>query len=222
MASTLSASYEGSNRFIHADGDFGLLQNWAKLDNASAFESDPFFDEIMHALNFALPVSDSFIDVFRGRDMRGCTPTSAEMGPPPVKSAIAGRYNTAGNPVLYCSSSEDGVKRELNEPNVELWCQKFRIDVAVCRIADFRVSAYPEKHIFNNLFWFAELAGAEGYPSQVLSRFVANLVSQKFDGMLVPGIQGDVTVQYQNLILFNPLRHWQQYLLPIPPYRLLD
>ena len=223
MRATLSATFAGTGRLIHADENFGRLQTWAECPGPEALGSATFFAEVQQSIEQARPVADPVVRVLRGRlpPLSSTTPTSDEMGPPPLPAAAtAGRYNAGGQAVLYCATSEEGVRRELRDRGNELWGQQFAIPTSHVRIADFRVSAHPERHLLNNLFWFTELAGADGYPAQVFSQYVAGMVATRFQAMLVPGVRGSVGERYENLIVFEPVTRWRDWLEPTKPYRL--
>ena len=134
------------------------------------------------------------------------------MGPPPNGCAASGRYNGPGESALYLSSIPDGVRRELPFSEGQLWIQSFIVQTDNLRVADFSAPDISSRHLLNCVLWFAELAGAQGHPSIIFSQFIASIVSKTFDAMVVPGVRGDESIQYSNVVIFKPIGVWQQWL----------
>jgi hypothetical protein len=90
----------------------------------------------------------------------------------------------------------DGVVRELESRNGEIWCHQFRLPSANLKIADLQPdTSFP---FINQAFEFAEQGSGDEF-----SRTVAVLVSKDFAGMLVPGIRGEKDKKYNNIVLFQ-------------------
>jgi len=91
--------------------------------------------------------------------------------------------------------------------------------------------------LLNHVFWWTETASPDCGAQFVFSQFVAGRVASavaaghandgcnalsrcsippvacgRFDGMLVPGVRGDQSTRYDNVVLFRPHDRWQDWL----------
>ncbi len=206
---TIGASYVGTGRSITADADYTLARNWA--ESASPREHDAVA-KFAAAISTARTVEGGSLLCFRGqrRFAADYAPTALEMGPPPVGRAPANRYNEAGHSVLYLCQSEAGLIAEPINGDGSLWIQRFSLPLDRLLVADF--SSLDQDDFLSKVFWFAELAGNAdvGFTFR-FSQLVASIVSQRFDGMLVPGVRGQKDCHYSNVVLFRPVK-WKSWL----------
>ena len=142
---------------------------------------------------------------YRGRVSPAIPSDSNEYGPPKPERTGQGRYNETGQPVLYLAASEEGVLRELASRTGEMWCHQFDVPTADLRIADLQPNmALP---VINHAFDFAE-QGDGDYFSRILAHLIAEA---EFDGMLVPGVRGELGNAYNNVVLFR-YESWNAWL----------
>ena len=215
LCATISARFAGTGRTVTADKLFGSVDAWSRLPDPRIGET---CGQVRKALRSSDVVADPSIVGFRGRSFPGAggAPTADCFGPPPASLARANRYNADGSPALYLCTVGAAVGRELSElPSV--WVQRFSVIVGSLRIADLRSPESLENQLLTAVMWFAELAGAEGHPSQVFSRFVASMVAEQYDGMLVSGVRGDASLLYSNLVIFRPGDEWRKWRSPDQP-----
>jgi hypothetical protein len=206
---TLSAQYGRTGRTITADADYTVARSWAELPD-ERYDTHAAARRFREALPRVPVVAGERVYV-RGRRPRNGAPTALQMGPAP--HAQEGRYNAAGDSVLYLSESEAGVVAEL-PGDKPLWLQWFVLP-AEFRIADF--SALNAGDFFGQVFWHAELAGNSDVRfTQAFSRFVAGLVSLSFDGMKVPGVRGGADHRYCNVVVFRAAPRWSDWLDAAP------
>ena len=64
--------------------------------------------------------------------------------------------------------------------------------------------------LLNHAFWWAEIANKEDGTKFLFSQFVAGGVANLFDGMIVPGVRGDDSTRYDNIVIFRPDR-WRDW-----------
>lgn len=215
LCSTISAGFAGTGRTVRADAIFGEVDAWSRLTDPRSSELFARFHEVLRSCEV---VSKPSIVGFRGRSLPlvGGTPSGDCFGPPPAASAPQNRYNEAGKPALYLCTDIAAVGRELPDlPNV--WIQRFDVPIGALRIADLRSPEAKAGQLLAAVMWFAELAGAQGHPSQDFSRFVASMLGEHFDGMLVSGVRGDASLLYANLVLLSPGNEWRKWLSPESP-----
>jgi hypothetical protein len=137
-------------------------------------------------------------------------PPLDRLGPPPAEYVVeGGRYNRQQVSVLYMCDSEESVRRELAEREGEIWMLRFVVPTTGLRLADF--THFNPDHFLTAVFWHAERAETELYPTFVFSQTVAELVERRFDGMIVPGVHGDNNFSYHNIVLFRPHPHWRDW-----------
>jgi hypothetical protein len=197
----------------HIDGSdecWSQVQAWAQLENHARIVS--------HGLNHALAVALASAQLFRGVELtcfrglafpEGCVPGPNKMGPPPEGSTVAtGRYNHDAQPVLYLSHSVQGVAREV-EPGPNIWVQSYTLKLDGLRVADFRP---PVETLLNHVFWWTETASEDRGTGFRFSQFVAGRVAESFDGMIVPGVRGDESTRYDNIVVFRPDDRWRGWL----------
>src|SRR5207249_3356597 len=139
--------------------------------------------------------------VFRARQHDSSIRGWEQMGPPPAGRSPAGRYNRAGTSVLYLSTSEEGVRREI--PASRLCIQKYSIDTTRLRLAD--LASEEASNLLHAAFDLAEKACVSGWsaPSDyTFPQFLAQSIGLfGFDGFRIPGVRGESHVRYQNIVL---------------------
>lgn len=213
---TLSARFGGTGRTVKADEIFGQIDSWSRMPEPRSSE---LVRRVYDALRECPIVSLDTIVGYRGRRLSEAAPLRDDFGPPPRSVAPANRYNPSGSPALYLCTTREAVGRELSA-SADVWVQRFDIPLAGLRVADLRSPEARSDQLLAVLMWFAELAGAEGHPSQEFSRLVASLVAEIFDGMLVSGVRGDDGLLYSNLVMFEPGDTWRTWLSSDLPCRL--
>lgn len=215
LHATISGKFAGTGRTVRADAVFAEVDAWSRL-------ADPQASDICGRVRVALQacriLSGSPLTGFRGRcpPFARNVPASEEMGPPPGHVAPASRYNEAGKPALYLCATRAAVALELGASE-DVWVQEFRIPVAELRIADLGSPESDLDQLLAAVMWIAELAGADGHPSQKFSRLIASMVAEHFDGMLVPGVRGNESTLYRNLVILCPGEAWRNWLLQDAP-----
>jgi hypothetical protein len=135
------------------------------------------------------------------------------MGPPSPSRPNENRYGLAGKSVLYLCTSEEGVRREVNmSGGKSLYLQRFIIPGTV-NLGDFR--DLDEVDFLNDAFMFAEMANRDpvSHATMLFTQVLASLVSERFDGMIVPGVMGDVSTRYCNIVIFESAA-WRMWLDP--------
>jgi hypothetical protein len=148
---------------------------------------------------------------FRGRVFETQIASWEDMGPPPCARVAKGqRYNSAGKIALYLSTTERGVRCELEHRR--LCIQEYIVDVDSHRIADFARDGVPK--ILNNAFEVAECAkvdGRGGLSSYRFPQFLAALAARAgFQGILVRGVRDEART-YNNLVMFDPSKTWKSW-----------
>jgi hypothetical protein len=215
LRSTISARFAGTGRTVSADVIFGEVDAWSRLSDPRSSE---LFGRVQEALRVCPILSEPSLVAFRGRSLpfAAGVPSGGCLGPPPASAAPSNRYNAAGKPALYLCTVRAAVDRELpGLPSV--WVQRFVVPVGNLRVADLRSPEANGEQLLAAVMWFCELAGAEGHPSQVFSSFVASVVAEEFDGMLISGVRGDAALVYSNLVMLSPSEEWRNWLSPEPP-----
>jgi RES domain len=209
----LGALFTPTNRLNSGTKTDGEVDAWSKSDD---LRSNDLVNRVQQALRQCPALVGSDLQCFRGRTFESDIPSSKDMGPPPKHFATENRYNGDGQPVLYLCTVRAAVEMELHNAT-NIWIQEFQVPVQSMRIADLRQKEDCADDLLNLMMWHAELAGTVGYATRQFSQFVAHLVSSHFDGMLVPGVQGNSSLRYQNLVIFRPLAAWQEWLAPDAP-----
>jgi hypothetical protein len=134
------------------------------------------------------------------------------MGPPPPNAAPAGRYNEAGRPALYLTDRPEAAALEARGDG-HLFVQLFIVPAKELQILD----AVPVERpgFVDSVFDAAEECGLDGRsgPSDLsFPRLVARLARQAgYDGMRVPGVRGSIELRYTNLVVFDPMPHWERW-----------
>ncbi len=162
---TISVRNVGTDRVISANKEFERVKTWADLPDESSLKDAVLYEEVLSEIKKTSRVSKKEpLQFFRGRipPFNAITPTCDDMGPLISSKASAGRYNNKGDVVLYCSTTTHGVEQELNGRVGEIWIQRFCVSSNDFIIADFSQCTQQNNNILNNLFWFTELAGADG------------------------------------------------------------
>jgi hypothetical protein len=217
ITAQVGARSASTGRSITATDAYGEISTWA---NSFDLLLDGREEGRVQQLLRDCPVLGGYdLHCFRGRTFDSTSPPSSDMGPPPSDVATDGRYNQRGQSVLYLCTVKAAVEKELHGAS-NIWIQEFRIPIQSMRIADLRQLNDSESDLLNQVMWHAELAGTTGYATIQFSQYVACLVSSHFDGMLVPGVRGDDTLRYDNLVVFRPREAWRAWLGSDAPTRL--
>ena len=198
----------------HIDGRdecWSQVQAWAQLEDHGKIVLHPLNQTLTVALERAQPLRGIELTCFRGLAFpERFVPASKDMGPPPEGSRVAtGRYNHDAQRVLYLSASIKGVAREVEQGPNDTWVQSYTLKLDGLRIADFRP---PVETLLNHVFWWTETASEDRGTRFLFSQFVAGRVAELFDGMIVPGVQGDELTQYDNIVVFYPDDRWRSWL----------
>jgi RES domain-containing protein len=206
-----------------------LIKEWAQCTDADAILSHPgiaLFEQLIDAASiFSTPIV-AYRGRYRSADMTP-HPMPRHFGPPPAELTKAGRYNTAGNPVLYLATSRHGVAFELrreDEPTVGLYCQEYVVDTTDLRVADF---SDPRLDNFVHIaFEYAEYGLRDGgidTRDYHFSKVIAGVVErQGFHGMIVPGVRGNPKHRYKNIVIFHPGQRWECWVNANRPPELID
>ena len=211
--------YGHAGRTVRGGEAAARAREWAKLAERDKLLRHPAAADFLHLLPQARLVGGSSFTCFRGRPFYGGKmPSGAgEMGPPPLHGVPnEGRYNRAGEHVLYLSDSKGGVYRELRQEKGLLYVQKYQLPLEKLRIADF--TRIPPDHLVTAIFAQAELCKVEGRggpESYIFSQTVAELVAKHFDGMRMLGVHGEPWARYSNVVIFkphDPKEVWQSWL----------
>jgi RES domain-containing protein len=198
----------------HIDGSdecWSQVQEWALLDDDQGLASHPLNRTFSGLLAATQPVRAGELTCFRGVAFpKAFIPEAKNMGPPPDGCAVAsGRYNHEGQRVLYLSGSIEGVTREVNQRPNDMWVQSYTLRLDRLSIGDFRPPVDP---VVNHVFWWTETASEDRGTRFLFSQFVADRVAERFDGMIVPGVRGDESFRYFNIVVFRPNEQWPNWL----------
>lgn len=209
------ATVGNTGRTVTGNEGHALAAEWAKLGDPCKIRTHAGYDEFRSLGQYAPCLNGSPLSLFRGRRFKDCVPTSQQMGPPGENAHTGGgRYDRPGHPVLYLCNSEEGVRREMGTVDATdtVYVQRFKIPLEVLRIADFR--SIPPDHFVSAVFERAEACKvrSDGPKSYAFSQTVAEVVSDHFDGMMVPGVQGDGLCRYCNVVVFKPHPGWIEWL----------
>lgn len=216
ILSTISARFSGTGRSVQADAIFGEVDAWSRLVD---LRSSVVFSRVQEALRLRPTLSEAFLTCFRGRGQPAAVNApflNEEMGPPPAHDARRNRYNEDGAPALYLCTTRAAVGREL-AGSAKIWVQQFQVPVGRLRIADLRSPEAESDQLLSAVMWCAEMAGAEGHPTQRFSQFLGSVVAEHFNGMLVSGVRGDESLRYSNLVIFQVGEAWRGWLAPESP-----
>jgi len=207
-----ATGYAGTNRVVSGDAENSLTGHPAITCTTPAeIRSHPQYEQFERAVPLVPALPGSALTCFRGvtHVTLGRPPCAEDFCPLPTTSE--GRFNRAGEPVLYLSNCEEGVRREVRTRG-PVWVQQFILPLGDrLRIADF--ADLPERHPVNQAMWFAELAGHEHGPKSFLfGQLVADHAARFFDGMFVRGVHGP-DPHYRNVVVFRPLTSpWRSWL----------
>jgi hypothetical protein len=198
----LGAIYTG--RSIDIDGRYAQAKRWVDSYEHSPEAHSELEEELLESLVPGALDSAHF----RGRFFSTSPESWSCFGPPPSVLAKAGRYNPAGSSALYLASSKDGVERELSNVDADgdLWIQQFRL-VPELRLADAR--NLGTQSLAAAVFWLLE-SSRERDRFLCLGHRLGQLVATEFDGLIVPGVRGEPTQLYWNVVIFRPHNRWTQ------------
>lgn len=207
---TACVEQERTGSRVSANSVHARVQAWAMSPVHDRNEAER---EFVNSLSNVRRLEPSELICFRGRRdfTSGCIPQPNDMGPSPV--ARAGRYNRQGKSVLYLCETEKGIMREPIGGTGALWLQRFLLPTSDLTIADLRPGRADE--FVDQVFWFAEHAGeAPNHCSLEFSQHVAELVAERFDAMMVPGVRGDKSYKYSNIVVLRQVSEWMSWLHP--------
>ena len=190
-----------------------LIEQIADVANKTPFLllTHPFSLKILKAvtaLAAAVP-SQPFKDrLYRGRTMNpGGTATLTDFDFPPKEVVRDGRYNHAGDSVLYLASTEKVCKAEMRD-SPSLWVSSFDF-TADLKILDL-MTPHESEHEFSELFAFISFSALlsaqsndDGFhrPEYVFSRFVKDCaIHAGFDAIKYPSTRVG-TSQFNIVIL---------------------
>jgi RES domain len=205
-----------TGRTIRAGADYELAREWGDAGDITTLVShhgaDRFRAELRKLLKSA-PAEGDDLTCFRGRPDDPTINSWRNMGPPP-SSSKGGRYNAPGVVALYLCDSRDGVLRELTpRPETRVFIQEYR--VPTLRLADF--SSVHLTDFVQAVFDIAEsccVMGRIGPSNYDFSRVVGQLIREAgFEGMIGPGVRGDKSFQYRNVVAFDLRDEWQVWSL---------
>jgi hypothetical protein len=199
-----------TGRRITVDGDFYRAQKLAERSTRD-LRFSPWAWRVVHELRNAPVVALSPLVLFRARPDDCSIHGWEEMGPPPVGRAPDGRYNRAGESVLYLSNSEEGGRLEVAAGRVCI--QQYVIYAPPLRIAD--LGSEGASNLLHAAFDLAEKArvpGWSGPATYAFSNFLARSICRSgFDGFIVPGVRGISSFHYTNVVLFRPEGTWRSW-----------
>jgi hypothetical protein len=201
----LGAKYTG--RCIIVGPNSNRAKRWVESYEEFPTPKPYFEQELLDCLSRGV-VDDV---VYRGRTFKGIPKSFLEFGPPPPDKAKRERYNDNGVPVHYLCSSREGIKSEfLTIPDGErLWIQRFRIKPTA-------ILADAQKLMADSfaaaVFWFIE-HGRDRDHRPLLGPRIGDLVRFEYDGLLVPGVRGNDSQLYFNIVLLSPGDCWMQFLI---------
>jgi RES domain len=199
-----------TGRRITVDRDFYIAQKLAERSTL-ALRLSPWAWRVVHELRNAPVVALTPLALFRARPDDCSIHGWEEMGPPPVGRAPQGRYNRAGESVLYLSNSEEGVRLEVTAGRICI--QKYAIYAPPLRIADLGSERASNRlHAAFDLAEKACVPGRSGPATYAFSNFLARSICRSgFDGFIVPGVRGSSSIRYYNVVLFRPEGTWRSW-----------
>lgn len=204
-----------TGRRSRANWEDSLAQEWAVARHSPLIRlhrGTCYFRELLSGMPAA--AGDALL-CYRGRIDDGTVNSWEDMGPPPPGANVpCGRYNRAGRPVLYLSSTRKGALRETRRGvSCAVYLQKYTIPVDEIRIADFASDAAPDfVHSVFDLTESACVKGRAGFDDFDLGHLVTDLTADAgYDGMLVCGVLGNLGFQYRNIVVFNPAGRWRNW-----------
>ena len=214
VSATHSVTNGHTDRSVTCDAEYRQATEWACLPKEQLL-LHPVAERFRASVRQARCVEGALLVCYRGRGFaKGDRPSSEEMGPPlEDKSCPEGRYNRKEESVLYLCSSEHAIVREADlEPGHTLYSQRYELPLDQLRIADFTAADLDK--FANDVFEIAETfnVGDRGPKNYDFSQSVAALVAEAFDGMMVPGVRGDRSLHYANVVVFRPHPHWRKWL----------
>lgn len=202
-----------TGRSIPAGDDYALAQEWCRVVSTDELLSHTAAARFREELASAPAAAGSNLLCVRGRLDDPAITSWQNMGPedPPEHG---GRYNVPGVVALYMCDSNDGVLRELKpRSGTRVFLQDYEIPPDELRLAD--CSSDVLTNYIEAVFDMAEsnsVAGRVGPSEYTFSRVVGQLVREAgFEGMLVPGVRGDLDLQYQNVVIFDKDKRWRTW-----------
>jgi hypothetical protein len=210
---TLGAPYTG--RKVDVESAYAPARAWLEQCTLSSFEHAECDERFRQALVEAIGVRFGH-PLFRGRFFNHPPASAREFGPPPPPHARESRYNRDGKRALYLCTSSLGVLKEMEpQPGEELWIQRFS-NVASLLLFDAR--PLPQTSFTAGVFWVVEQQRDRTQETPALGARIGELVAERFDGMIVPGVRGSAEdrdspeVRYSNVVIFRLLDHWHDFL----------
>jgi hypothetical protein len=213
LSLTPSVTSGHTGRTVTCDEEYGQVRVWAGLPR-DEIPLHPLADRLRSAITGARCVQGEELVCYRGRSLeRGSRPNIEQLGPPPEgQPCPENRYNRENESVLYLCSCEAAIPREVTaEPDNELYCLVYRLPLQDLRVADSTDAALDP--LLSAVFEIAETFNVEGRgpATYSFSQFVAQVVAGVFDGMMVPGVRGDPSFRYSNIVVFRPHPRWREW-----------
>ncbi len=225
VSATVSQKYGHTGReVLGADAENRAVE-WASLLTHDAILYHNAADEFRALLAASPLLTGDALVLYRGRGIRvgqQIPPTAEQMGPLPSHLTPGeGRYHRRGERVLYLADSEDGVRREMEAWLTEGIPFSVRVEIPLTslRIADFL--DLPSDHFITAVFSRAEMCNVEGRGpnNYIFSQCVGQLAAEHFDGIRIPGVRGAIGAHYGNVVVFQKLGDWLQWVRE-PAYRM--
>lgn len=201
----LGASYSG--RSVDVEAGYFEARDWIERYQADRTCQADLEGRFLSSIagHSAVPVDGP---LWRGRIFEDPPTSSEDFGPPPPCRTPFGRYNEAGNPVLYLADSVQGVELEVPvHDSRERWVQRFRLPPDLL-VLDAR--SLPEDSFSAGVFWAMESHRTD-FPEGWLGVRIAELLREHFDGLWVPGVRGTDERRYGNLVVFEPSAGWRSW-----------
>ncbi len=195
-----------SGRRILVDHDYKNAQDWFVSFSQRRCHCFQFEERLITSLQQSTWDSKGF-PLYRGRRLEIKPNDVSSLGPPPSNKASLGRYNSAGEVRLYLTSEVFALPLEVpGAQNCPIYFVEYELDKSLA-IADAR--NFGEDHFSSAVFRMIENFAPEDYSE--FGHYIVNLISNIYDGMIVPGVHGDEDRRYFNVIVFKPDR-WTDWI----------
>ena len=210
----LSAKYIPTGRIVTAGDDHGKVNEWVKLQTKEELLNHDVAKEFLNAISELKPLTKDDNIFYRGRKFENeleFPNNSLKMGPPTdLNLIVADRYNNDKESVLYLADSIFGIQNELDSRLGTLWYQKFIVPFSKMKIID--LTSTPQESLITSIMFECEVAGNEYRCTKIFSQSTADIIKQVADGFLTHGVRGDNDNNYKNLVLFNQIDTWTNWI----------
>lgn len=218
VSATLSVKNGHTGRTVDCGEEYGQVREWASLSREE-LPMHPLADKLRAAIANTRCVQGEGLVCYRGRRLQCDSHPSIELlGPPPEgQPCPENRHNRENESVLYLCSCEAAIAREVTiAAGNELYCLVYRLPLQHLRIADFTEPGLAP--FVNGALEIDESHNVEGRgpATYSFSQFVAQLVAEAFDGMIVPGVRGVPSFRYSNIVVFRPHPRWREWVVGEP------